>query len=390
MRILQVHNRYLYAGGEDVIAEREKQLLISHGHEVVQFQKDNKDIETYSLFQKTSLLWKTAWSGIIYGQIRANFRESRPDICHVHNFFPLVSPSIYYACDELKIPVVQTLHNYRLLCVNAYLFRNGHVCEECIGRTTYHSLRYGCYHDSVIQSFAVANMIQTHRKRQTWNEKVDAYICLSEFSKGKFVDGGLPEQKLFLKPNFLEEDPGVSRDDGGYVLFAGRLEESKGIQVLLEAAKQLPSLMFKVAGDGPLQKRTSSALNVELLGRLAKQKLMQSLKKASLLVSPSILYENMPLIICEAFANGKPVIASRLGAMAEMVTDGKTGLLFEAGNAQDLAAKISWAVSHKDEMRAMGMNARKVFEQKYSAETNYTKLMAIYSQAVENRRNRKK
>ena len=389
MRILQVHNNYLYAGGEDVVVESEKHMLSARGHEVQLFGKNNKEIEEYSAFQKLSLLWNTAGSDASYRETLKALQTFHPDICHVHNFFPLISPSVFRACDQMHIPVVQTLHNYRLLCVNAYLFRDGHVCEECVGKSTYHSLQYGCYHDSRIQSLAVAHMIESNRSNGTWNGKVDAYICLSEFSRAKFIEGGLPPEKLFLKSNFVPTDPGFSVSSNGLPLFVGRLDEMKGIRVLLQASKLLPNVKFNVAGSGPFKEEVVSASTIEYLGQLTRNEVLQQMKNASMVVYPSVLYETFGLTLIEAFACGKPVIAGRIGAVGDIVADMKTGLLFEPGNSEDLASKLSWAISHPSEMGAMGRAARKTFEEHYTADANYTTLMEIYAAANEHRKRRK-
>jgi len=391
MRLLQIHNKYQFAGGEDVVAENERQLLSEKGHDVILLVKDNKEIELFTAFQKLSLLWKTTWSNTSYYQVIDQLKKIQPDICHVHNFFPLFSPAIYYACDELGIPVVQTLHNYRLLCTNAYLFRNGHVCEECLGRTTYHSVQYGCYRDSHIQSYAVARMIEKNRNWGTWDEKIDAYICLTQFSKQKFIQGGFSNSKIYVKQNYLPIDPGISENQGEYFLFAGRLDETKGLKVLLDATTKLSSTKFVIAGDGPLRDMLlkQNLKNIDYKGRVSREQMDVLIRNCIALVFPSIWYECMPMSIIEAFANGKPVIASKLGALEEIVKDGETGLLFEPNNTIDLESKLKWALTHRKEIDQMGKNARKEFELKYTKETNYPILMNIYDQAKVNRQKSK-
>jgi len=384
MKILQVHNRYQLSGGEDVVVENEKRLLESKGHIVLQFIKDNKEIIGYSFLKKAKLINSAVWSKESFKEVKELIKNVKPDICHVHNYMPLISPSVFYACYKMKVPVVQTLHNYRMLCSNAYLFRNGKACEKCVGKSLYHGVKYGCYRDSRIQTFTVARMIEINKKKGTWNDKIDGYIALTNFSKNKFIEGGLPEDKIFVKPNFLFEDPGYSEKDENYFLFAGRLDETKGINVLIETATKSPHIRFKVAGDGPLKKNIINIPNVEYLGQLNKKELVEKIKNSTALIFPSLLYENMPMIIIETFACGKPMIASNLGAIAELIEDGRTGLLFEPGNANDLAEKIIWAFEHREEMKQMGMNARKEYEEKYTAEKNYLILMDIYQKAIEN------
>jgi glycosyltransferase involved in cell wall biosynthesis len=225
-------------------------------------------------------------------------------------------------------------------------------------------------------------MIESNKKKGMWDGGVDGYIALTDFSKNKFIKGGLPADKIFVKPNFLFEDPGYSGKDENYFFFAGRLDETKGIDVLTEAANELPGAKFKVAGDGPLKEKVTAVSNIVYLGQLKKNELLEYIKSSTALVFPSILYETFGLSIIEAFACGKPVIGSKLGAMAEIIEEGKAGLLFEPGSAKALAEKIEWAIKNKDEMKQMGINARKEYEEKYSAEKNYEMLMEIYNNLV--------
>ena len=385
MKILQIHNKYRQQGGEDVVYDAEKDLLENHGHTVIRYERNNKEIDEFSLFKKGTLLWATNWSKKSYAELNNLINKAKPDICHVHNFLPLISPSVYYACKHNKIPIVQTLHNYRLLCSNAYLFRNGKVCEECIGHSLYHSVKYGCYRGSKIQTFALARMVEKHKKRGTWKNIVDAYICLTEFTKKKFIQGGLPQNKLYVKPNFMHDFNKINSDRQDYFFSIGRLDETKGIKTLISAFRKFNSTKLKVAGTGPLAKLLSEETNnIEYIGQQQHSKILELLSRSIALVFPSVWYEGMPMSIVEAFAYSKPVIASRLGAMSEMIENGKTGLLFEPGSAEDLSQKIKWAYEHKEEMKQMGINARKVYEEKYTAERNYSLLMDIYKKAIEN------
>jgi len=386
MKILQVHNYYQSPGGEDAVLSNEYKLLASYGHEVFQYTKTNEEIDNFNIFQKGKLFLNAIYSSSTFEEVLKIIEEHKPDICHVHNTLALITPSVYYVCKRMRVPVVQTLHNYRLICANASLFRNGKVCEECIGKSLYHSIKYGCYRGSRLQSFVLARTVEWNKKHNTWNNLIDAYIALTEFSKRKFVEGGLPESKIFIKPNFLFEDPGYSESDEGYFLFAGRLDEVKGVNVLIEAAKSLPQIKFKIAGNGILKHKVSSVIDMEYLGQLNRSDLILELKKSSALIFPSVWYESMPMTIIEAFACGKPVIASNLGAMAEIVENGKTGLLFGPGNVNDLVEKILWAKNNPGKMKEMSLNARKEFEEKYTPQKNYKALMEIYEKAVKGER----
>jgi len=391
MNILQIHNYYLFPGGEDVVLKNEYELLTSKKHTVLQYLKNNSEIANYSSFQKGKLFFDTSYSKKSYREILELLKAEKPDVVHVHNTLPLITPAVYYACSELNIPVVQTLHNYRLLCSNAYLFRNGKVCEECLGKSLYHSVKYGCYRYSRIQTFVLARMVEKHRKLSTWNTRIDAYIALTNFSKRKFVEGGLPENKICVKPNFHLESFEVNYNIQNHFLFAGRLDITKGITVLIDSQRMIGNeIKIYIAGDGPNKEEiiSSQSSTFTYLGQIPNKNLVEKIKNSIALVFPSIWYEGMPMTIVEAFACGKPVIASNLGAMAEIIEDGRTGLLFKPGDSEDLAEKINWANEHKEEMRQMGINARKEYEEKYTAEKNYKILMDIYEKAIENRRKR--
>lgn len=387
MKILQVHNFYQFSGGEDVVVDNEKSLLESKGNVVIQFIKSNEEIKNYSFLKKVNLFNDSVYSKYTYLEIREIIKKEKPDICHVHNTMPLISPSVYYACSDNNIPVVQTLHNYRLLCSNAYLFRDGKICEECLGKSLYRSVKYRCYRNSKLQTYALARIIEKNKEWGTWQNNVDKYLVLTNFAKKKFVDGGLPEDKLIVKPNFLFEDPGINNNSQNYFLFAGRLDITKGIRVLLDSISKLDKdIEILVAGDGTLRYEVQNTRNVNYKDQLTRSELINLIQSSIALIFPSIWYECMPMIVIEAFACGKPVIASNLGSMAELIHDGKTGLLFEPGNAKDLADKIIWAYSHKDEMKHMGINARKEYEEKFTAERNYDLLMNIYKEVIEKRK----
>ena len=384
MKILQVHNYYQYTGGEDIVLSNEYQLLTTKGHEVIQYLKNNSEINNFNVFQKSKLFFDSIYSKSVYEEVLEIIEKYKPDICHVHNTLTLITPSIYYACKKMGVPVVQTLHNYRLICTNAYLFRSGKLCEDCIGKSLYNSVKYGCYRNSHLQTFVLARTVEWNKKQGTWNNLIDVYIALTEFSKRKFVEGGLPENKIIIKPNFLFEDPGYSEINEGYFLFIGRLDQTKGINILIEAGKNLPQIKFIIVGDGKLRDKFKSIINIEYVGQLNRNDMFFKIKNSAALIFPSIWYETFGLSVVEAFACGKPVISSNIGVMAEIIEHGKTGLLFESGNANDLIEKILWAKNNLEKMSEMGLNARKEFEEKYTAEKNYKILMEIYEKVIKN------
>jgi len=332
---------------------------------------------------------EAVWSGESCRRIKRLIREARPEVAHFHNTFLRISPAAYYACKEEGVPVVQTLHNYRLICPGALIMRDGKVCEDCVGKgLPWTGVVHGCWRGSRVQTAVVAAMLSIHRWVRTWQKKVNLYIALTKFSRSKFIEGGLPPEKIVVKPNFVDPDPGVREDQGGYVLFVGRLSPEKGIQTMLKAGSKLKRIALKILGNGPLMdeiQRTvcNNGLDMlEILGQRPRREVFEFMKGARLIVFPSEWYEGFPVTIAEAFACGVPVIASRLGAMAEIIEDKRTGLHFDPGNPEDLAAKVEWAWNHPKEMQEMGYQARKEYEAKYTAERNYKLLMEIYEKAI--------
>ena len=389
MRVLQVHNFYQQAGGEDVVVANERALLVDHGHEARLWSVSNDEIK--GVWPKFQTAWQASYSPGAKARLSCVIAAFGPDVVHVHNFFPILTPSIYDACADARVPVVQTLHNYRLICPQAMLLRNGKPCEKCVSGSPYHAVLYGCYRGSRLVSLVPARMVSANRRRGTWRDKVSSYIALTRFAKEKLVQGGLPADKIAVKPNFVA-DPAAKREPGAVpregALFVGRLSGEKGIGTLLRAWRDM-AIQLRIVGDGPLADsiRRCDDQAVKGLGRKTRPEVTKEMRRAAFLIMPSEWYETFGLTIVEAFAQELPVIASRLGAMAEIVEDGVTGLHFIPGDAGDLAAKVCWAAEHPEEMRRMGLNARRVYEEKYTPEVNYRQLMAIYEQAIEaNRR----
>lgn len=384
MRVLTVHNRYQQRGGEDECFEAERDLLRARGHVVEEHVVDNHGIKRRDA-PLTGL--RTVWSRSEYKQIRLLIRRTNPDIVHVHNFFPLISPAVYYAAQAEGVPVVQTLHNYRLVCPGALLYRQNRPCEECVGKPLpWPGVLHGCYRSSRAASAATATMVATHRLLGTWSRVVSAYIVLTELARKKFIFGGLPEQKLFLKPNFAP-DAGQGSGEGGYALFVGRLTEEKGVRVLIDAWRdEHPGLPLKVVGGGPLETfvrdAAVGACQVQYLGELPRRDVYSMMRGAATLVFPSLSYETFGRTIIEAFAAGTPVVASKLGAMESLVKHRHTGLHFLPGSATDLAAQVRWLADHGAERHDMRQNARAEYLRKYTASTNYESLMNVYTRVL--------
>jgi glycosyltransferase involved in cell wall biosynthesis len=385
MRVLLCHAYYQQWGGEDQSFEAEARLLESRGHEVLRYTLHNDSIEGMG---RLTIAAKTFWNRSSHRDLTKLLRDFRPDVLHCTNNFPLISPSAYYAAKSQGVAVVQSLRNYRQLCPGGLLLREGAVCEDCLGKWfAAPAIRHGCYRGSHAATAVIAGMTALHRLLGTWSSAVDLYFTLSEFARSKFVAAGWPAEKIAVKPNFLDPDPGIGDGTGGYAVFVGRLSPEKGIATMLEAWHRLPQpVPLKVIGDGPLAQEirtfASDHPHVELLGRRPLGEVLEIIGSASFLVMPSIWYETFGRTIIEAFAKGTPVIASRLGAMTELVEDGKTGLLFTPGDATDLTSKIL-AISSDDAMRQkVGRAARTEFERRYTAEPNHQQLLDIYQQAI--------
>jgi glycosyltransferase involved in cell wall biosynthesis len=389
MKVLIAHNFYQQRGGEDSVMEAEKRLLVSTHHEVLEYFRHNDEIRDYSFLQEIRLASGTLWAADTHRSLRRLLRDEKPTIAHFHNVLPLISPSAYYACKDAGIPVVQAVQNFRLLCPSGNLFRDGRVCEECIEHTLVRGVLHACYRDSRPQTAVVAGMLALHRKMKTWSERVDAYVVCTEFARGKLVSQGFPACKIFLKPNFVFSDPGPRSCHGETPLVVGRLSAEKGQRLLPQAWSRLGGeVPLRIVGDGPLRSELESAFarsnghRIMFEGWLPKEKTIEALMSARFLVFPSQCYEGFPVTIAEAYSCGLPVIAPRLGAMAEIVEDGRTGLHFSPGDPEDLAAKVEWAWTHAAEMEEMGRGARAEYEAKYTPERNYKILMEIYERAI--------
>jgi glycosyltransferase involved in cell wall biosynthesis len=280
------------------------------------------------------------------------------------------------------VPVVQTLHNFRLLCPGALFFRDDKICEECLRGDFKPALKHRCYRESNMQTRAVVRMLEYHRKIGTYKDKVSKYIALTNFCRNKFIEAGFPSENIAVKPNFISNPP-EPRFGGDYALFAGRLSREKGIHVLLEAWKGI-DFPLKICGDGPERANIEKNLpeNAELLGRVQPEKVMEFLSGSRFLVFPSVWYEGFPRIIVESFAAGKPVVASKLGSAAELVENVKTGLLFEPGNSAELHKHLKSMIAKPDYATALGRNALDVFQRQFSADKNLAMLMDIYKESI--------
>ncbi len=379
------HNYYQQPGGEDRSFAAEADTLENNGHYVHRFTVHNDIIPE---MHKLKVARATFWNPDTYNTLDTLFEKERFDIAHFQNIFPLISPSAYAVAQKHNIPVVQSLRNYRLMCPTATFFRDGKVCEDCLGKTIpYPGVMHACYRDSRVQSAVVAGMLGFHHIRKTWSSNVDRFIALTQFVKDKFIEAGMSGDKITVKPNFVGHDPGVGTEPGDYMIFMGRLTPEKGVRTLLNACKQHPDIPLKLLGDGPLLdelKATAKTNNlaVEFLGHRNYQDVMALVQQSRALIFPTEWYETFGRVSIEAYACGKPVIASKIGAVAEIVDHGKTGLQFAPGNADELAQHIKRLWENPEEAVQMGRFARQVFEEKYTSAQNYEMLFQIYSDVI--------
>lgn len=381
MRVLLAHNAYQQRGGEDAVVEAEAGLLRSHGHDVLDYCRHNDELAATGRLQAAV---GTLWSRRTVREVGALLRSTSPDVVHVHNTFPLISPSLYWAAADCGVPVVQTLHNFRLLCPQAMLLRDGLVCESCVGRLPLPGVVHGCYRGSRAQTGVLAGMLMLHRGLGTWTNKVHRYIALNGFCRDKFIQGGLPADRIAVKPNFVDL-PAPPEGPRSGLLYVGRLSHEKGIDALARAAAALPPGSLRVAGSGPAATALQGFPAVVMLGALNSAQVAQEMARALALVMPSLWYENFPRTLVEAYACGLPVLASRLGALCDLVHDGVTGLHVTAGDAVDLAVRMQWALANPLAMAQMGAAARTLYERDYTAAINHTQLIRIYQDAIAQR-----
>jgi glycosyltransferase involved in cell wall biosynthesis len=389
LSVLVIHNQYQQPGGEDVVVRAEVDLLRGAGHRVLQFTQNNATLANRTPLDKAALFFTTTWNPTAYSAIRTLIEKERPDLAHCHNLLPQVSPAAYYTCQSAGVPVVQTLHNYRLFCPAGTFFHNGQVCQECT-RSLAYAVKRGCYRNSRLETATVAMMLEFHRLRRTWTSSVNAYVALSEFSRNFFVALGLPDKNIHVKPNFLSHDPGQRSSPGSYALFVGRLSPEKGALEMLRTWLHLPHIPLVVVGDGPVYDdasqmvRRSGSTHIRLLGRRSVEDTKAQMKGARFLIFPSRWYEPFGMVLLEAAAAGVPAIAARIAGVPELVIEDKTGLLFDLQKVDDLADKANWAWTHPAEMEAMGSAARQLYLQNFTAEKNYESLINVYRSVVRN------
>jgi len=362
-----------------VAVEREIALLRDRRHEVVEYRLDNRAIGEMGVI---SAGLQSLWSREAEQKVERLVREHRPQVMHVHNSFPLASPAVFWAAKRARVATFQTLHNFRLLCPQAMLVREGKMCEDCLGRFPLPGVVRGCYRGSRPQTAAAPATVSLHRAIGTYWHKVDRYVALNEFCRRKFIEGGLPSRKIMIKPNFAPLGAAHADDQRQGALFVGHLYPEKGHRRLGACTRGRAVASTRSDRRGPGNK-PFGASSRSRAGWQAADVVGAAMRRASCLVLPSLWYENFPMVVIEAFASGLPVVASRIGGLAEVIEEGVTGLLFEPGNAAELVQRLRWIEANPESARLMGARARQTYEHRYTAAKNYERLMQIYTAACE-------
>jgi glycosyltransferase involved in cell wall biosynthesis len=389
MKVLFVHNFYQQFGGEDSAAIAERNLLESNGNEVLGFTRHNDEIKSYSLWEKAAFIPRTMYSHRTEREIRKAVEDFAPEVAFVHNVYPLISPSLYHTLHSLKVPIVQVVHDFRPFCPNGWFYIDGQICERCKFGNYLHAVKHRCYKDSYTLS-ALYSAALAGNRMAGMTDKVAAYVCLTNFYRQKMLEVGLPEKKIFIRPNFI--DPVAFAPDrsspgsGEYALYLGRLSSEKGPLTVLRAFENLPDVPLKIVGTGPLEAEMKQYIhdkhlvNVEMVGFKSGADKWRMIKNALFAIIPSECYENFPMVSLEYFSGAKPIIASNLGGLPHIVEEGKTGLLYRPGDAADLVEKIRSLLSRPAQIAEMGNRGRQLAETRYGPQESYSNLMNIFAQ----------
>lgn len=378
MRILILHSRYLSGetSGENRVVEDEARLLAEAGHEVLTWTPATAELRGIGGAQLGA---RAIWSPEAVKEVRRRINDQRTEIVHCHNLFPSLSPAVLSAASAEGVPVMLTLHNYRLLCLPATFLRDGRTCEDCLGRLPWRGVLYGCYRDSRLASGALASSLAVHRAIGTFT-RVRLYLAVSQFVRDKYVQAGFPEDRVLVKPNFVPAVP-RRRGPGDYFLFLGRLSPEKGLRTLLEVWSRSRERLV-VAGDGPERTLLRNAPAVDYRGNLPASEIPALLARARALVLPSLSYEGAPRAVLEAYAAGVPVLGSSIGGLPELIEDGRSGLLVPA---RDVSAWVTAVerLSDDAESERMGKRAWRLWLERYSPSAGLANLEAAYRASLE-------
>jgi glycosyltransferase involved in cell wall biosynthesis len=392
VKVLLCHNFYRQRGGEDESVEDEAKILERHGHEVLRYTRESAEAGSLGLW---NLARVSVWNRRTYDDVRALIARERPDVIHCTNIVPLISPSVYDAADAEGVAIVQALRNYRYICPGALLLRDGRVCEACVHKTVpWPAIMHGCYQDSRLFTAGLTATFMLNRARHGWTGKIDMYFAPSDFTRRKYMEAGLPAERIAIKPNWIDPDPGPGTGSAGYAVFVGRLSPEKGVDTLLDAWRLLTDdLRLVIVGDGPLAGHVAEAAaadsRIEWIGLQPKAEVLRRVGDAVCLVMPSLTYETFGRTIVEAFSRGTPAVVSGTGAMAELVDSGVTGYHARPGDPRDLADAVARMFARTPDERArMREAARQQYLQKFTGGLTHGRLMDIYGRAREFRRAR--
>lgn len=384
--VLMAHNYYKVPGGEDTVFHNEVNMLEKNGHKVIKYTRHNDEIKS-GILSKLKLGIDTIFSLKTYKEVKKLIDENDIDVVHVHNTLPLISPSIYYAARNKKVPIVQTIHNFRLLCPGATFTRCGEICEDCVSKSLEQSLKHKCYRNSLFQTFIMYTMLKLHRIIGTY-DKIN-YITLTEFNKQKLSTLVKDESKIHVKPNFVEKREYIERTLEDYFVYIGRLDDIKGINFLVEAWKNIDkNINLYIIGTGPEEEKLKHTIsenrlnNVKLLGFMKREDAFKVIEKSRAIIIPSKWYEGFPMTIAESFSLGVPVIGSNIGNIKSIIENKSSGLLFEINDVEDLKKVVENTFYSKEKNKILGENAYKEFNVKYTDIVNYKKLREIYIEIV--------
>jgi len=389
MKILQIYNEQRSRfGGEPAVIECTMRALAQNGHESRLLMKSSRVLEN-SFLKRMNAFWGGVYNIPAYFEMRRQLEIDRPDVVHVHSVYPMFSPSVLVACRRAGVPVVMTVHSHNLTCPTWYHLREGRVCEICIGGHEYRCVLKNC-RNNILESSAYALRSAVARRFRLFHDNVTVLIVLTPFAKGRLLRAGFHDDQIAVVPNPMPvKQISAALPAGQYVAFAGRVSQEKGVETLRAAADLMPDIPFKVAGDGPALSdlMATAPRNAEFLGRLGPDKLRAFYENSRFVVVPSVCFEQFPMVILEAMALGLPVIASRIGALPEIVEDGLTGRLVEPGNAEDLAEKIRSLWNDPELCHRMGQAGRQKVMLQYTQEAYYHNLMAVYQRAIQRCKN---
>jgi glycosyltransferase involved in cell wall biosynthesis len=394
MKILLTHNRYRSGApsGENRVVDQEGEALAALGNEVMRFGRSSDEIAQWSTAKKASLPVQTIWSRKTYRDLKALLREHRPDVVHVHNTFPLLSAAVLYACRDARIPVVATIHNYKLACASGTFFRDGVVCHDCADTLPFRALVHGCYRDSRAATAPVALAMGLHR--QAWRSLISAYVFVSASQRDLLQEFGFPAGRVFVRHNLipLRGRPQVTRTPT--VVYAGRLDEAKGVRLLMDGwdsyrrKSDEPGLRLVIAGGGPLGDEVaawaSAQSSVDMHGTVSSDRCAELISRARAVLLPSAWEETFGLVAVEAMAAGVPPIAAGHGSFTELITPGVDGVLFSPGDPDALGLAITDVEKNPEQYDVYGEQARKTYEERFDPQRSVEDLLAIYRFAIAN------